>query len=129
MIDVVCAVISREDGKILAAQRSERMPLPLKWEFPGGKIDPGERAEDALRREINEELSADIRILARLEPVVHHYPGLSICLQPFHCEITGGDIVLKEHTLFCWLPVAELSALDWAEADVPVVARLMEKLL
>jgi 8-oxo-dGTP diphosphatase len=128
MIEVVCAVISGEDGKILAAQRSEQMPLPLKWEFPGGKIDPGESGEDALRREIKEELSVDIRIMERLNSVVHHYPNLSIRLRPFRCEISGGDIVLKEHAGFCWLPVAELVALDWAEADIPVVAGLMEKL-
>jgi 8-oxo-dGTP diphosphatase len=119
-IHVTCAIIER-DGLILAAQRSAVMSMPLKWEFPGGKIEPGESAEECLLREIAEELDIRIRIARTLPSHTHHYPAFSITLYPFVCFIEPGEITLHEHAAFVWRQPHELDSLDWAEADVPVV--------
>ncbi|WP_413670622.1 (deoxy)nucleoside triphosphate pyrophosphohydrolase [Mucilaginibacter sp. Mucisp86] len=121
MIKVTCAIIVDTDGLVFAAQRSATMSLPLKWEFPGGKIEPGETAEACLIREIKEELHVAIEILKPLPANTHHYPNVTIQLIPFVCRITNGEIILKEHLDFKWLSKNELLALDWAEADVAIV--------
>ena len=121
MIKVTCAIIVNADGLVFAAQRSATMSLPLKWEFPGGKIEPGETAEACLIREIKEELHVDVEIVASLPANTHQYPNVTIQLIPFVCRIISGQILLKEHLDFRWLPKDELLALDWAEADVAVV--------
>lgn len=126
MIKVTCAIIVNADGLVFAAQRSAAMSLPLKWEFPGGKIEPGETAEACLIREIKEELHVDIEIVASLPTNTHQYPNVAILLIPFVCRITTGEIILKEHLDFKWLSKDELLALDWAEADVPIVRGYLE---
>lgn len=123
-IDVSCAVIVDQDGRILATQRSSTMPLPLKWEFPGGKVEPGETAEQSLIREIKEELDIDIEITGQLPSNIHAYDTKTIRLIPFTCRITYGTICLKEHQAFRWLAPHELEDLDWAEADVEVVCKV-----
>ena len=97
------------------------MNLPLKWEFPGGKIRADESPEECLRRELREELGVDVSIVKPLIPVTHQYPAFSITLYPFRCAITGGEITLYEHKDLVWLAPDELHSLSWAEADVPVV--------
>jgi len=119
-IKVACAIIEH-DGQILAAQRSATMSLPLKWEFPGGKIEPGESPRVCLLREVREELTVDIRILTALPHSTHHYPDFTVTLYPFRCVIAGGEIVLQEHCAIRWLPPFEMLDLDWAEADLPVI--------
>jgi 8-oxo-dGTP diphosphatase len=119
-IHVACAIIEGE-GKVLAAQRSEAMSLPLKWEFPGGKIRAGETAEACLERECREELGASIRVGAALSPATHRYPSFTVTLYPFRCTVAAGSITLHEHKALVWLPPADLGSLDWAEADVPVL--------
>lgn len=119
-IRVTCAIIVR-DAKVLAAQRSERMSHPLKWEFPGGKLHEGESPEECLIREIREELGIEVRPIASLPSSIHHYDHISVELLPFVCKILQGAIVLHEHRSVRWLKPVELVALDWAEADVPVV--------
>ncbi|MFB0499247.1 8-oxo-dGTP diphosphatase [Mucilaginibacter sp. OAE612] len=126
MIKVTCAIIVNADGLVFAAQRSATMSLPLKWEFPGGKIEPGETAGACLIREIKEELHVDVEIVASLPANTHPYPNVTIQLIPFVCRITSGQIVLKEHLDFKWLHKDELLALDWAEADVAVVEYYIE---
>jgi 8-oxo-dGTP diphosphatase len=126
VIKVTCAIIVNADGLVFAAQRSPTMSLPLKWEFPGGKIEPGETAEACLIREIKEELHVDIEIVASLPTNTHQYPNVAILLIPFVCRITTGEIILKEHLDFKWLSKDELLALDWAEADVPIVKYYLE---
>lgn len=117
---VACAIIER-NGSILAAQRSKNMAMPLKWEFPGGKIKPGETPENCLRREIAEELSVKIAVHRSLPTVTHAYPTFTINLYPFICSIVTGEIKLYEHAAITWLPHNKLFTLDWAEADLPVV--------
>jgi len=119
-IHVTCAIIER-DGLVLAAQRSAAMSLPLKWEFPGGKIDPGESAEECLRRELVEELGIHVSVGKSLPASTHRYPTFTVTLHPFVCSIASGDIVLHEHAAIDWLPPGQLQTLDWAEADWPVI--------
>ena len=119
-IHVTCAIIER-DGFVLAAQRSAMMSLPLKWEFPGGKIHQGESPEECLRREIAEEMNIRIEIGCSLPPSTHNYSAFSITLYPFVCSIENGEIALAEHSAITWLVPEKLHTLDWAEADIPVV--------
>ena len=119
-LHVACAIIE-QGRKVLCAQRSKAMSLPLKWEFPGGKIRSGELAEDCLKRELVEELGVHITIGHALPPHTHHYETFSVTLYPFLCSIKSGDITLHEHSAMVWLPPGELHSLDWAEADFPVI--------
>lgn len=121
MIEVTCAIIEH-NNKVLVTQRSEKMALPLKWEFPGGKIEKGETAEACLNREILEELHINIKITKQLNTNTHQYSETkTIKLIPFICELIDGEIKLTEHANFLWLSKIELSNLDWAEADVPIL--------
>lgn len=119
-IEVACAIIERE-GKVLCTQRSETMSLPLKWEFPGGKINDEESPEECLKRELAEELGIEVTIGAPLPISTYHYPTFSVTLYPFICKIVSGEIVLHEHAAMSWLSSEELQNLDWAEADGPVI--------
>lgn len=119
-IHVTCAIIE-QDGFVLATQRSSTMSMPLKWEFPGGKVNAGESLEDCLRRELNEELGVHVKIERPLLPTTYQYPLFTITLYPFVCSIQSGEVTLHEHAALSWLPPRELRALDWADADVPIV--------
>lgn len=125
IIDVTCAIILR-DNSILVTQRSEKMNLPLKWEFPGGKIEKNETAEECILREIKEELNIEIELLEKLETKCFHYENFSINLIPFLSRYLDGDIVLAEHKKSKWLTKEELSALDWASADIPVLEEFLK---
>ena len=120
MVRVTCAIIENEIG-VLVVQRSEEMSLPLKWEFPGGKVESGESEEECIVREIKEELNLDIAVSKRLNSSVFHYPNISIELMPFLAKQVGGQIRLNEHADFKYLVKDNLLNLDWAEADVPIV--------
>ncbi len=120
MIEVTCAIILKEN-KILVTQRSEKMKLPLKWEFPGGKIEKNETEENCLLREIKEELNLEIEIIEKLESKSFDYETFSINLIPFVAKYLKGEIVLSEHKDFKWLTKEELKFLDWAAADIPVL--------
>lgn len=119
-IDVSCAIIERE-GLVLAAQRSEAMSLPLKWEFPGGKLNTSESAADCIAREIREELGVEISILEPLPATDWQYPSFHITLFPFVCRVSSGDLSPTEHKTIRWLPPDDLITIDWAEADIPVL--------
>lgn len=129
MIDVCCALIISQNGQILVAQRSLSMHLPLKWEFPGGKVEPDETAEDGLIREIREELGVEIQILKKMLPSVYDQGKQVIRLLPFQCKLISGEIKLTEHAAFQWLFPAELKKLDWAEADIPVVQNFIDEMM
>lgn len=127
MLKVTCAVIEQQ-GKVLCTQRSATMKLPLKWEFPGGKIEANETPEQCLVREIKEELGIDISIVESLPSNIHDYGSRTIELLPFRCTILHGDIKLKEHQDARWLAPHRLMDLDWAAADIPIVEHYMEQL-
>jgi len=126
-IHVACAVIER-NGLVLVAQRSIAMSLPLKWEFPGGKIERGEIPEECLCREIVEELGVNIEVSRPLQPTRHEYPDLMVTLYPFICSTTTEEITVNEHEAVLWLPPHRLHELDWAEADLPVLASYCRQL-
>ena len=125
VIPVTCAIILHEN-KVLCAQRGESMPLPLKWEFPGGKLEQGEEAETCLKREIQEELSIEVGVGRHFLTNRHSYQqGKEIELISFLCSWNSGKLSLKEHRQVVWLGPQDLSTLDWAEADVPIVKKLI----
>ncbi len=119
-IDVACAIIEK-GGRVLAARRSESMLLPLKWEFPGGKIESWETASACLQREIQEELGIDIAVGTPLPRSDWRYTDFCITLHPFVCSVAGEAIHPVEHKEVRWVEPAHLHELDWAEADVSVV--------
>lgn len=125
MINVTCAIIMFED-KILVTQRSEAMKLPLKWEFPGGKIEPSESEIDCVKREILEEINIKIEVLQRLSKSTFDYGAFQINLIPFIANYLSGDIKLAEHKEYRLLDISELNNLDWAEADKPIVKEFLK---
>jgi len=127
-IEVVAAIII-EGHKILCLQRNTHKfdYLSRKFEFPGGKIEIGETKEAALYREILEELDLRIEIQRKFLTVDHKYPDLEITLHSFICRTLDSKFTLKEHISYEWLEANEIKSLDWAEADLPIVAKLMEE--
>ncbi len=126
MIHVTCAIIYF-GSKILVTQRSEKMKLPLKWEFPGGKIELGENEETCIKREIKEEINIEIDTIKKLSNNIHDYGGFKINLIPFIARHTAGNIFLTEHKSYKLLDPAELISLDWAEADLPIVEEFLKE--
>lgn len=128
MINVTCAIITNKQEEILVTQRSVNMHLPLKWEFPGGKVENGETPHDCLIREIKEELDIEIAVLERFPSNNHIYNDKAIRLIPFKCEHISGKILLKEHAKYKWLDTSNLLELDWAEADIPIVKYYLKRI-
>ena len=119
-INVVGAVIVR-DGDVLCAQRGSGGSLPGLWEFPGGKIEPGETARAALEREIVEELECVVKVGERLTTTTYAYDFGDVTLTTFWCEMVSGAPRLTEHADVIWLAPSELEKLEWAPADIPAV--------
>ena len=124
--NVVAAAI-RHNGKILCMQRGKTKfdYTAYKWEFPGGKIEDGETPQEAIKREIMEEMDMEIRVGDSIFTVENVYPDFSISLQVFWCDVDSTCFDLKEHNAFKWLAISDMASLDWAEADKKVVERLM----
>jgi len=120
MIDVTCAIIVK-DKKILATRRARGLHLEGLWEFPGGKIESGETAEECIIREIREELNIEIKILESLNSIEHHYPDKSIRLIPFLSEIISGNLLLTNHSELRWLSEEEIDLINWAAADREII--------
>lgn len=126
MINVTCAIIRNEDNEVLTVQRGSGSSNPLKWEFPGGKIEEGESAEECLLREIREELSMGIVICERLASVEYDYGTKQIELIPFICDTLDELPVLSEHMAYKWLPPGKLLSVDLSGADVVVAVKYQE---
>jgi 8-oxo-dGTP diphosphatase len=124
-VPVVCAILKRENLFFLA-RRPEGKRLGGFWEFPGGKIEPGESAEVALHRELSEELGCTVVITHTLPPVEHVYEWGGIRLMPFVCELAAGSAepVAHEHSALAWVTLEEFSRYELAPADVPVIELL-----
>jgi 8-oxo-dGTP diphosphatase len=119
-IEVVGAVIVR-NGEILCAQRGPSSSLAGMWEFPGGKIETGESAREALHREIHEELLCVVSVGEMVTETSHQYEFGVVTLTTFYCELVEGTPKLSEHAAVVWLAPADLGSLDWAPADIPAV--------
>jgi 8-oxo-dGTP diphosphatase len=124
----VVAAIIMNDNKILCVQRntSKYNYISLKYEFPGGKVESGETNEQALIREIKEELDLDIQVGQEFLIVNHEYPDFTLTMHSFLCNADSIDLSLTEHIAYQWLEKNELEDLDWAAADVPIVKLLIE---
>ena len=120
-LHVVGAAILR-DHTCLVAQRGREMSLPLKWEFPGGKVEDGESPKAALERELDEEFGVRVEVHELVGEGTSTVGGRSIWLEVYRAEIISGSLTLHEHEAVRWVGVGEIDGLDWAEADVPVVA-------
>ena len=101
------------------------MSLPLKWEFPGGKIEAGETAEECLIRELREELGVSVFIGSALSPATHSYQDFTVTLYPFTCSLTGGTVTMHEHHALKWVEPQQMPELDWAAADLPVISEYL----
>ncbi len=123
-VDVTCAIIIF-NNQTLVVQRNENMDLPLKWEFPGGKIERGESEEDCIKREIREELNIELELISRLTPSRYDYPSISVQLIPFLAKYVQGELKLSEHKQYLLLSMDKLEKLDWAEADIPILAEYL----
>lgn len=124
MFDVVCAVIYVGE-KILVTQRSKKMKLPLKWEFPGGKLEKDEKEIDCIKRELKEELNIEVRVIKKLTNSIYDYSTFQINLIPYVVEYVSGEIILAEHASYKLLEKGSLNTLDWAEADLPIIKELL----
>ena len=124
-IHVACAIIE-ENGRVLAAQRNEFGRMPLKWEFPGGKIHADESPEECLKRDVMEEMSVLLEIRRPLPPASHDYADFSVTLYPFVCSLLSNEITLHEHKAVKWLLPDELLTVDWAEADIPIIEAYLD---
>ncbi len=118
-IEVVAAVIRCED-RYFATQRGYGEFKDF-WEFPGGKIEKGETPEEALKREIREELVAEIRVGERLATVEWDYPRFHLTMHAYLCEVLSGELVLREHEAARWLSCEELDSVGWLPADIQIV--------
>ena len=126
-IRVVAAVI-RKDDKIFATQRGYG-ELKGGWEFPGGKIEESETPQEALKREIEEELDTEISVGELIDTIEYDYPNFHLSMDCFWCEIVEGKLVLKEHEAARWLDRKTIDDVEWLPADVTLVGKIKEALV
>ena len=124
-VNVVAAIIVR-DNKVFATQRGYG-EFKDGWEFPGGKVEPGETPENAIIREISEELDTEIRVDEFLTTVEHDYPTFHLSMKCYLCSVISGSLTLIEHENAKWLNCDELYSVAWLPADIKVVEALIKK--
>lgn len=126
MKHVVAAIIRRADGRFLIAQRKAGLRLEYKWEFPGGKVEDGEKPEDALVRELLEEFSIQCEVKSFVCDSVFHYESVSIRLSGYLTEWISGSMILNDHVQIKWVTLSEMQQYDLAEADKPLANKLSD---
>ena len=125
-IKVVAAIII-ENGNVFATQRGYG-EFKDGWEFPGGKVEANETPEDALVREIKEELDTEIEVLELLDTVEYDYTKFHLSMECFICKMKSGDLILKEHEAAKWLTKETLDSVDWLPADEGLIGKIEEYL-
>lgn len=123
-IDVVAAIIVH-DGRIFATQRGYGEWKGW-WEFPGGKVEPDEAPEDALVREIREELATEIRVDRYVTTIEWDYPSFHLSMRCYRCSVVSGSLTLLEHEAAAWLAPEELRSVQWLPADETIITALQD---
>lgn len=130
-VRVVAAIMKAENEKgepiIFATQRGYG-EFKDGWEFPGGKIEEGETPQEALKREIREELETEITVGELLETIEYDYPAFHLSMDCFWAEILSGDLILKEHEAARWLTKEELDSVEWLPADISLIKKIRSKM-
>ncbi len=121
---LVTAGVLIRNGRVLVARRKAGSHLAGFWEFPGGKLEPGESPEECLARELREELGVSVRVGRILEAIYHRYPEKSVLLLFYACELTDGEPRALDVAEVAWVRKAELLDLDWVPADVAFIEKL-----
>lgn len=124
IIPVLAAIIRDERGQVLIARRKSHLSNGGKWEFPGGKLFPGESPEQCLQREIREEMGIEIEVLGPFQLVNFSYPEKSILLIGYNCRFAGGDWHLTDHDQIRWVEKPRLGEYNFSAADLPIVEKL-----
>lgn len=120
----VVGAVFHDGDRFLACRKKPGKPLEGHWEFPGGKIEPGESPEQALAREIREELNLTARVGSKLTTTTYEYDFATIELTTFYCTLISGELRLSDHDAAKWVTPAEAMELTWAPADIPAVEKL-----
>ncbi|MBO4389114.1 MAG: (deoxy)nucleoside triphosphate pyrophosphohydrolase [Spirochaetales bacterium] len=118
---IVSGAAIMKGGRLFVAQRPAKGEAGLKWEFPGGKVEPGETPEQAVVREIREELDASITVRSKIAVINYTYTAFHLTMHLFLCTLDGPDPVIREHLAGRWITADELETLDWAPADYQVL--------
>lgn len=126
-VHVVGAIIENDKKEIFCALRSPVMTLANYWEFPGGKIEPGETPEQALAREIIEELNCSIEVGKKVEDTTYEYEKVIVRLETYKAKLVTGEPVALEHAETKWVPREQLLQLNFAPADIPAVEKLIRE--
>ena len=123
----VAAAVIRDNNRIFATARGYGA-FKGKWEFPGGKIEMGETSQEALKREIMEELATEIKVGELIDTIEYDYPDFHLTMECFWCEVVNGGLELKEHEAARWLMREELYNVEWLPADVRLIDKIKGKL-
>lgn len=126
MINVLCGIITNTEGQIFIARRRQGKSMAGKWEFPGGKLEPGETEQAYLQRELHEELGMHVNVGVKIGENEHHYETFSIRLIAYKCEFISATYALTDHDAFAWVEVEELKEYELAEADVPFLEMITQ---
>lgn len=124
-IRVVAALLQRDDGKVLITQRRPQAFMPLKWEFPGGKVENGETDQVALQRELKEELDIEVEVGEHFMGLLHQYPDFTIDFQVYQCRLVSGEPRRIAVHNYRWVSTNELDSFDFPPADQPTVQQLL----
>ena len=127
-IEVVAAIIHDADGRIFATQRGYGDFKDF-WEFPGGKMEPGESGQEALEREIWEELETRIVVERLVRTIEWDYPQFHLTMYCYWCRVQSGQLTLKEHEAACWLSARQLDSVEWLPADLQIIDDIRKLLI
>lgn len=118
-----------KDNKVFAAQRGDKGETRFKWEFPGGKIEQGETPEQALARELKEELKIEVKVHELITKIIDEYPTQILHIDTYRCELISGEPILTEHINKQWSNKEELDKLEFSKADTPTLEIIKNKYL